>query len=70
MLDDLVEVDSLILDLADRDYVLSASAYQKLKQKCSHNWEAFNYLQDRVHDVPISERAQNKLREIIRSIKM
>ena len=49
-LEDLVEVDSLILDLADRDYITSANAYEKLKRKYSGNWEAFKYLQERVHD--------------------
>jgi len=38
---DLVEIDSLILDLEDRDYALSVNAYETLKSKCSHDWEAF-----------------------------
>jgi hypothetical protein len=70
MLEDFIEIDSLILDLDDRDYATAATAYEELKRKCSHDWEAFNYLLDRTRDVPISERAQNKLREIICSIKM
>ncbi|MGB8310506.1 MAG: hypothetical protein WCE81_01425 [Halobacteriota archaeon] len=70
VLEDLVEVDSLILDLEDRDYVLSANAYEKLKRTCSQDWEAFNYLQERVHDVRISERARNRMYEIIKSIRM
>ena len=41
-LEDLVEVDPLILDLEDRDYVLSANAYETLKRKCSQDWEAFS----------------------------
>ena len=70
VLEDLVEVDSLILDLEDRDYVFSANAYEKLKRTCSQDWEAFNYLQERVHDVRISERARNRMYEIIKSIRM
>ena len=70
VLEDLIEVDSIILDLEDRDYVISANAYEKLKRTCSQNWEAFNYLQERIHDVRISERARNKMHEIITSIRM
>jgi len=65
-----VEIDSLILDLEDRDYVLSVNAYETLKRKCSQDWEAFKYLQDRMHDVRISEQARNKIYEIIMLIRM
>ena len=70
MLEDLVEIDSLILDLEDRDYVLSVNAYETLKRKCSQDWEAFKYLQARMHDVRISEQARNKIYEIIMLIRM
>ena len=70
MLEDLVEIDSFILDLEDRNYIISANAYEKLKRTCSHDWGAFNYLQERMHDVRISERARNKMHEIITSIRM
>ena len=70
MLEDLVEVDSLILDLEDRNYVISANAYEKLKRKCLHDWEAFTYVQERVHDAGISDRARSKMHEIISLIRM
>ena len=70
VLEDLVEIDSLILDLEDRDYVLSVNAYETLKEKCSQDWEAFKYLEERMHDVRISEQAQNKMHEIIMIIRM
>jgi hypothetical protein len=70
VLEDLVEVDSLILDLDDRDYGTSATAYEKLKRKCSHDWDAFSYLQERVHDARISDRARSKIHEIISLVKM
>ena len=70
MLEDLVKVDSWILDLDDRDYGTSATAYEELKRTCSHNWEAFNYLRERVHDGRIPERARSKMREIISLIRM
>jgi hypothetical protein len=65
-----VEIDSLILDLEGRDYVLSVNAYETLKEKCSQDWEAFKYLQERMHDIRISERARNKMHEIIMLIRM
>ncbi|HYC19487.1 MAG TPA: hypothetical protein VEF35_02540 [Candidatus Bathyarchaeia archaeon] len=70
VLEDLVEIDSLILDLEGRDYVLSVNAYETLKRKCSQDWETFKYLQERVHDVRISERARNQMHEIITLIRM
>ena len=69
-LEDLVEIDSLILDLEDRDYVLSVNAYETLKSKCSQDWGAFKYLQKRVHDVRISKEARDKMHEIIMIIRM
>jgi len=70
VLEDLIEVDSIILDLEDRNYVISANAYEKLKKMCSQDWEAFKYLQERAHDVRISEHARNKMHDIITSIRM
>ena len=46
VLEDLVEIDSLILDLEGRDYVPSVNAYETLKRRCSQDWEAFMYVQD------------------------
>ena len=70
VLEDLVEIDSLIIDLEGRDYVLSVNAYETLKRKCSQDCETFKYLQERVHDVRISERARNQMHEIIMLIRM
>ena len=70
VLEDLVEIDFLILDLEDRDYVLSVNAYETLKRKYSQDWEAFKYLQERLHDIRISKQRRNKMREIITIIRM
>jgi hypothetical protein len=70
VLEDLVEIYSLVLDLEDRDYVLSVNAYETLKRKCSQDWEAFQYLRERMQDVRISEQARNKMYEIIMLIRM
>jgi hypothetical protein len=61
MLEDLIEIDSIILDLDDSDYTTSVTTYEKLKREYSHNWEAFTYAQ---------ERARNKMREIISLVRM
>jgi hypothetical protein len=66
-LEDLVEIDSLILDPEGRDCVLSVNAYETLKRKCSQDWEAFKYLQERMHDVRISERG-NKMHKLLCSL--
>ncbi len=65
-----MKVDSWILDLDDRNYGASATAYVELQRQCSHNWEAFSYLQERVHDAGISARARSKMREIVSLIRM
>ena len=68
-LEDLVEVDSLIFDLADRDYIISANAYEKLKRKRSDNWEVVKYLQERVHDGGVPEGVRNDIYDIIHVIR-
>ena len=60
-----MEIDFLILDLESRDYVLSANAYETLKEKCSQDWEAFKYLQERVHDVRISEQGGTRCMRLL-----
>ena len=47
-----------ILDLDNHDYTIDANVYKKLKRKRSQDGEAFNYLQERVHDVRISELSE------------
>jgi hypothetical protein len=65
VLADLVEVDSIILNLADRNYITSTNAYEKLMCKCSSNCEAFKYLTERMHDVSIQEKARDRIHDII-----
>ena len=50
--------------------MLSVDAYETLKRKCSHDREAFKYLQERLHDMKISEQGRNKMYEIIKIIRM
>ena len=69
MNNDCVEVDELILEIADykNDYVDIAA--EKLLWKCSTSWEAYQYLQDRAHDGWLSNSARQQLQRIIKKIQ-
>ena len=69
MNDDCVEVDKLILQIADYKNHYADVAAEKLLRKCSTSWEAYQYLQDRVHDAWLPDYARQQLRRIIRRIK-
>jgi hypothetical protein len=45
-----VEIDELILEIADYKNDCADVAAEKLLRKCSTSWEAYQYLRDRVHD--------------------
>jgi hypothetical protein len=65
-----VEVDELILELVDYKNDYADMAAEKLLRKCSYNWEAYQYLQDRVHDAWLPDRARQQLRQIVRRIRV
>jgi hypothetical protein len=65
---DCVEVDELIFELADYKNDYADMAAEKLLRKCSTSWEAFKYLQDRVHDPWIPDSARQQVRQIIKKI--
>ena len=69
MNDDRVEVDKLILQIADYKNDYANVAAEKLLRKCLTSWEAYQYLQDRVRDVWLPDYARQQLRRIIRKIK-
>ena len=70
MNNDSADVDELILELADykNDYVDMAA--EKLFRKCSTSWEAYQYLQGRVHDAWLPDSARQQLRRIIKRIRV
>jgi hypothetical protein len=70
MHNELVEVDELILEIADykSDYVDVAA--EKLVRKCSTSWEAYQYLKDRAHDAWIPDSARQQVRRIIKKIQV
>jgi hypothetical protein len=59
MRDDCLQVDELLLQLADYKNDAADMAAEKLLRKCSTNWEAYSYLKDRVHDVWLPDSASS-----------
>ena len=69
MNNDCLEVDELVLELADYKNDLADMAAEKLFRKCSSSWPAYQYLQDRLHDSAIPDRARQQLRQIIKRVQ-
>ena len=67
---DYVEVDELILEIADYKNNNSGMAAEKLFRKCSTSWVAYQYLQDRAHDGWLPNSARQQLRRIIKKIQV
>jgi hypothetical protein len=70
MHNDCVEVDELLLELADYKNDYADMAAEKLLRKCSTSWEAYLYLQDRVHEVWLPDSARQQVRRIIKRIQV
>jgi hypothetical protein len=70
MNNDRAEVDELIIEIADYKNDYADTAAEKLFRKCSTSWEAYQYLQDRVHDVWLPDSARQQLRRIIKRIQV
>jgi hypothetical protein len=67
---DCLEVDELILEIADYKNDYADMAAEKLLRKCSCNWKAYQYLQDRVHDAWLPDRARQQMRQIVKRIQV
>ena len=65
-----VEVDELILEIADYKNDYADMAAEKLLRKCSTSWEAYQYLRDRAHDAWLPDSARQQLRRIIKKIQV
>ena len=70
MNNDCLEVDELILEIADYKNDYADMAAEKLLRKCSTSWEAYQYLRDRVHDAWLPSSARQQLRRIIKRIQV
>lgn len=66
---DLAEVDVLISELGDVERAHVENAAEKLMRTCASSGEAFQYLQERVFDGAISQRARNHIYLIIAKIR-
>jgi hypothetical protein len=67
--DDCVEVDELILEIADYKNDYTDVATEKLLRKCSTSWEAYCYLKDRVHDAWLPDSARQQVQQILKRIQ-
>ena len=65
-----LEVDELILEIADYKNDCADMAAEKLLRKCSTSWESYQYLRDRVHNSWLPNSARQQLRRIIKRIQM
>ena len=70
MNNDCLEVDELILEIADYKNDYADMAAEKLMRKCSSSWQAYQYLRDRVHDPSIPDSARQQVRRIIKRIQV
>jgi flagellar biosynthesis chaperone FliJ len=68
--EDCVQVDELLRQLADYKNDYADMAAVKLLLKCSISWEAYHYLQERVHDVWLPDYARQQMRQIIEKIQV
>jgi hypothetical protein len=62
---DCVTVDELILEIADYKNNYADVAVEKLKRLCSQSYEAYDYLQNRVHDAWLPDYARKRLRDVL-----
>jgi flagellar biosynthesis chaperone FliJ len=70
MREDCLEVDELLRQLADYKNDYADMAAEKLLWTCSTSWEAYRYLQDRVHDVWLPGSIRQQVRQIIKKIQV
>jgi len=70
MNNDCTEVDELLLQIADYKNDYADVAAEKLLRKCSTSWKAYQYLQDRVHDVWLPDSARQQVRRIIKKLQL
>ncbi len=70
MNDDRVTVDELLLEIADYKSNSQEIAAEKLKRLCSRSYAAYDYLQDRVHDAWLPERARREVQHVLLHIRM
>jgi hypothetical protein len=66
--DDWLEVDELILEIADYKNDYADMAAEKLLWKCSTSWEAYQYPRYRVHESWLPDSARQRVRTLSRAV--
>ncbi len=66
---DCVTVDELLLEIADYANNDQEVAVETLRRLCSQSYEAYDYLQDRVHDPWLLERARRHVGDVLMTIR-
>jgi hypothetical protein len=67
---DCIEVDELILQLADYKNDYADVATEKLLRKCPRSWEAYQCLENHAHDAWLPDSARQQLRRVINRIRV
>ncbi len=67
---DCIEVDELILKLADYKNDYTDVAAEKRLRKCSRSWEAYQYLENHEHDAWLPDSARQQLMRSINRIRV
>ncbi len=70
MNNDCLIVDEFLLEIADYANNGQEIAIEKLKRLCSQSYEAYDYLQDRVHDAWLPERTRRHVRDVLLHVRM
>jgi hypothetical protein len=70
MNNDCLEVDELIFQIGDYKNDYADMAAETLFRKCSTSCEAYQYLQDRLHESWLPNSARQQLRRIIKRIQV
>ena len=70
MHNDCFTVDELLLEIADYKSNCQEVAVERLKRLCSQSYEAYRYLEDRVHDPWLPERARRHVSDVLLTVRM
>jgi len=70
MNNDCNQVNELLRQLADYKNDYADMAAEKLLRKCSTSWDAYRYMQERVHDTWLPDSARQQVRQIIKKIQV
>jgi hypothetical protein len=70
MREDWIQVDELLRQFADYKNDYADMAAEQLLRMCSTSWDAYRYLQERVHDTWLPDSARQQARQILKKIQV